>query len=183
MKKKRRTRKKIKYTLPIAILSSLLIVIAFLLIKNTSGNISSKLVGPYDVKYVIDGDTFVADIDGIETHIRLIGIDTPESVSQDPDKENTEEGEIASEYTKSILEDNEVYLEYDSEILDVYGRTLCYVYLHDKKTMLNEVLLKNGYAVIMTIEPNTKYEERFLLDEHEAKKDKIGFWGTGFFTE
>ena len=74
-----------------------------------------------------------------------------------------------------------MYLEYDQELTDEYGRTLCYVYLHDKTTMLNELLLKQGYARTMTIEPNVKYEERFFSAEQLAKATGQGFWGTGFF--
>ena len=96
-------------------------------------------------------------------------------------KENTEEGKEASAYTTNLLEGNTVYLEYDQETLDEYGRTLCYVYLHDKSTMVNEILLKNGYARTMTIEPNTKYKERLAAAELLAKETKAGFWGTGFF--
>lgn len=58
----------------------------------------------------------------------------PESVSEEAEK-NTPEGEVASEYMKNLLEGGSVYLEYDSELTDTYGRTLCYVYLHDKAAM------------------------------------------------
>ena len=77
----------------------------------------------------------------------------PESVSEEAEK-NTPEGEVASEYMKNLLEGGSVYLEYDSELTDTYGRTLCYVYLHNKETMVNEFLVKNGYARTLTIRPN-----------------------------
>ncbi len=68
--------------------------------------------GPYSVIRVVDGDTFVIRADGEEEKVRLIGLDTPESVHADPDK-NTPYGEVASEYTRSMVDGEEVYLEFD----------------------------------------------------------------------
>ena len=64
---------------------------------------------------VVDGDTFVASVNGTEEKIRLIGVDTPESVHPDKSK-NTEQGKAASEYTKSMLQPGtKVWLEADVE--------------------------------------------------------------------
>lgn len=125
-----------------------------------------ELYGAYEVIRVVDGDTIVVDIDDIETTVRLIGVDTPESVHPDS-KENSEEGTEASEYTKSLLGGTSVYLEYDSFKTDSYGRTLAYVYLEDGR-MLQEVLLEEGYATVMTVEPNVKYKNKF--QEKEKKQ-------------
>lgn len=121
-----------------------------------------------DVLYVVDGDTICVSLNGQETRIRLIGINTPESVASDEyldmiDSENSEEGKEASEYTKSIITDT-VYLEFDEQMYDTYGRTLAYVYLDDSldiNNMLNYILYKEGYAELMFIEPNTKYQDEF----------------------
>ena len=134
-----------------------------------------ELHGLYDVVRVVDGDTIVADIDGVETKIRFIGVDTPESVNPDASL-NTEQGKIASEYTAYLLTDKQIYLEYDEERTDKYGRTLAYVFLSDKSTMVEELLLKSGMAEVMTIEPNSKYAEFFMELESEAKENKTGFW-------
>lgn len=123
---------------------------------------------------IIDGDTFVCDINNKQTTIRLIGVDTPESVHSDESK-NTEEGKIASLYTKSLLDEQTVYLEYDVSVTDYYGRTLAYVYLEDS-TMLQEILLREGYAKLMTVQPNSKYESIFLKLEQKAKDEGKGFW-------
>ena len=131
----------------------------------------------------MDGDTLKASIGGEEAYIRLIGVDTPESVADEDYKENTEEGKIAADYMHGLLDGGTVYLEYDSESTDVYGRSLCYVYLDDKSTMVNELLLANGYARTMTIEPNVKHKERPYTAEAQARKQGEGFWGTGFFTD
>lgn len=142
-----------------------------------------KLYGSYYVKYVIDGDTFIADIDGTETKIRMIGVDTPESVSYDKN-ENTEEGMMAAEYTKQLLQDKEVWIEYDQVPLDRYGRALAYVYLDAYGTvMVQDILLVNGLANCMRIEPNTKYANRFAEIQEQARQNGIGFWEYDFWNE
>ncbi|MBR2283917.1 MAG: thermonuclease family protein [Ruminococcus sp.] len=134
-----------------------------------------ELHGLYNVVRVVDGDTIVVDIDGAETKIRFIGVDTPESVN--PDKSlNTEQGKIASEFTADMLTGKQIYLEYDTERTDKYGRTLAYVFLSDKFTMVEAELLKSGMAEVMTIEPNSKYALYFEELEAEAKQNKVGFW-------
>ena len=182
-KKRKRKNKTAKYLISVTVTVALLLMfyIAFVFSKEAFNDATIELAGPYEVVKVIDGDTIIADIDGTDTHIRLIGIDTPESVADESYKENTKEGEEASVYTANLLEGNTVFLEYDTETQDEYGRTLCYVYLHDRSTMVNELLLKQGYARTMTIEPNTKHEERFFAAEQLAKETGQGFWGTGFF--
>lgn len=145
-----------------------------------TGTEKINLDGTYEVVRVVDGDTIIVDVDGEEVQVRLIGVDTPESVSTDESK-NTTEGKEASEYTTEQLTGKPVYLEYDEGLTDTYGRTLAYVYLEDGKTMFNETLLEQGYARVMTVEPNTKYAERFETLEGAAEEYGAGFWGTGFF--
>ncbi len=116
------------------------------------------------VKRVVDGDTFVIDND---QKVRLIGIDTPESVASDEylektGKKNTDWGKYASNYTKSLIEGKTVYLEFDAAREDKYGRLLAYVYLEDGR-MLQDVLLMSGYADLMTIQPNVKYADHFVV--------------------
>ena len=140
-----------------------------------------ELYGPYDVVRVVDGDTLIVKIDSDKVRVRLIGVDTPESVADGVHKQNTPEGDVASEYTKSLLEGGRVYLEYDVEHFDQYDRTLAYVYLSDKETMVNELLISEGYARTVRIEPDVKYYERLSGLEKEACNNNKGFWGTGFF--
>ena len=90
----------------------------------------SKFRGPYDVVRVVDGDTAVININGEEKRCRFIGIDTPESVHPDAQR-NIEEGKAASDYTKELLSGQQVYLEYDLAPQDQYGRELVYLYLKD----------------------------------------------------
>ncbi len=112
----------------------------------------------YKVTRVIDGDTFVIDYNGTEKTIRLIGVDTPESVHPDSSK-NTEAGIAAAEFTKARLTGARVEIELDVQETDRYGRTLAYVYVNGE--MFNETLLKAGYASIATYPPNVKYVDRF----------------------
>lgn len=117
--------------------------------------VASKL---YTVTRVVDGDTIVVDIDGTAETVRLIGVDTPESVHPDADK-NTEAGVAASDYTKAALEGKEVELELDVQERDKYGRLLAYVYLDG--VMYNKTLLEEGVADIATYPPNVKYVDDF----------------------
>lgn len=117
------------------------------------------------LKYVVDGDTLYVELNGDNAYIRLIGINTPESVHPDVSK-NTEDGIDASTHTKELLIDTEhVYLEFDKCEYDTYGRVLAYVWLSadtsNSDNMLNVRLLKDGMAEIMTIKPNTKYAALF----------------------
>ena len=126
------------------------------------------------VKSVVDGDTFWV-YDGSEKglKVRLIGVDTPETVH--PRKPVEHYGMEASEYVKSLLEGSRVRLEYDVGPIDRYGRALAYVYL-ENGTFLNVELLKRGYARIMTIPPNVKHANYFLKVERKARNKKRGLW-------
>ncbi len=167
--------------LVLIILCASLIYFLVYIYKESIGESFPDLEGPYDVVRVVDGDTIVVNIEGNDRNIRLIGIDAPESVADEDYKENTEEGRLASQYTSQLLDGKKVYLEYDKELYDSYGRKLCYVYLKDGNTLVNEVILENGYARTMTIEPNVKHEKRLSAAEQKAQKDGAGLWGTGFF--
>ena len=134
------------------------------------------LYGPYEVSKVVDGDTIYVLIGNEQIKVRLIGVDAPESVHPDKAKNSTE-GRIVSDWMKKLLTDENVYLEYDVGQTDQYGRWLAYVYLSDKKTMVNELLLQNGYATILTIQPNVKYADDFYKIQRNAIEDGKGFWG------
>lgn len=133
----------------------------------------------YKVISVADGDTFKINYNGKEEKVRLIGIDTPESVHPDKSK-NTKYGKIASDYTKNLLENKTVKLEFDVSQTDKYGRLLVYAYLENGE-MLNEKLLKEGYAQVATYAPNVKYADKFKTLQEEARKNKVGFWAEDIF--
>lgn len=137
---------------------------------NTS-NISSEL---YKVVRVVDGDTIIIDYKGTEERVRLIGVDTPESVHPDKEK-NTEFGTTASNFSKELLTDKYVKIELDVQERDQYGRILAYVYLDD--IMVNKILLQEGYAKVATYPPNVKYVDDFTAIQEEARNNKKGLWG------
>ncbi len=112
----------------------------------------------YEVIRIVDGDTIVINYNGAEEKVRLIGVDTPESVHPDASK-NTEAGKTASAYTTELLTGKSVSLEFDVQERDKYGRLLAYVYLDG--VMVNKTLLETGYANIATYPPNVKYVDDF----------------------
>ena len=114
------------------------------------------------LKRVVDGDTLIVIYKNESLRVRLIGINTPESVHKDASK-NTPEGEAASNYLKELLKETEcLWLEFDEDPQDDYGRALAYVWRNEEGTnieqdLLNGVIIKSGHGELMTIEPNTKY--------------------------
>lgn len=154
--------------------------VAEMLSKEVQWNNETKTVEIIDsnkitakVSSVTDGDTFRVIINNKEDKVRLIGVDTPESVHPDESK-NTEFGKTASNYTKSQLENKDVILELDIQERDKYGRLLAYVYLNDE--MFNETLLIEGYARVSTYPPNVKYVDNFTKLEKQARESNKGLW-------
>ena len=131
----------------------------------------AELTGPYEVERVVDGDTLIVHIDGVRTRVRLIGINTPESVAEDASR-NTEEGVIASDFVKELIDETgyEVWLEYDNEIYDQYDRTLAYVYIdYDGEiVMLERIILEEGLAEAVVYGTNDRYYEEFCELEESA---------------
>lgn len=143
---------------------------------SSSNSAQTELKGKEKVHVdrVVDGDTFVAKkSNGEQIKVRLIGVDTPETVK--PNTPVQPYGKEASNYSKQHLNNKDVYLEYDKEKEDRYGRTLAYVWL-DKNTMYNEELVKKGLAREKYFSPNGKYRSTFEKDEEQAKKDKVNLW-------
>ena len=127
----------------------------------------------YEVVRVVDGDTFVINYNGTSEKVRLIGIDTPESVHPNKEK-NTEFGNEVSDFSKQMLTDKQVQIEFDVEERDQYGRLLAYAYLDGQ--MYNKILLEKGYAKLATYPPNVKYVEEFTEIQKQARKAKVGLW-------
>lgn len=171
------------------VLSLIIILIAF--ITGTIGKeeilemlgiektiVESPSEGYYTVTKVVDGDTIKINYNGETKTVRLIGVDTPESVHPDESK-NTDYGKVASEYTKTLLDGKNIQLEFDVEQEDKYGRLLAYVYLDGE--MVNKKLLTEGYAQLATYPPNVKYVDEFTNIQKEARENKIGFWSKDVF--
>lgn len=165
----------------ISIFLSILLVLSMTSHEVTVGAASVKEKGK--IIRVIDGDTFVCLQKKKTFTVRLIGVDTPESVHTNKAK-NTDWGRKVSQYTKKKLTGKTVYLMYDTQRTDIYGRILAYVYTKKKKTftMFNKQLLKKGYARAICYEPNHKYKTVFARQEKQARKQKKGFWKDGYLT-
>lgn len=124
---------------------------------------------------VVDGDTVVARLPGGDEKIRLIGIDTPETV--DPRKPVQCFGKEASERTKELLPvGTAIRLERDVEARDHFGRLLAYVYRVDDGTFVNLALAEEGYAQPLTIPPNVAYTARFAAAAAGARSAGRGLW-------
>ena len=131
----------------------------------------------YPVAYVSDGDTFKASIDGKIITIRMLGINTPETV--DPRKPVQCFGPEASDETKSLLTNRKVQLHFNPnrELKDKYGRYLAYAY-RDDGLFVNEELLKGGFAREYTFGSAYSFQQEFRAIETEAKKAVKGLWGS-----
>ncbi len=122
------------------------------------------------VERVIDGDTLLlAD----HTHIRLLGVDTPET--KRPHTPVEPWGPEASEFTRAHVEGRMVRLEFDKERYDKYDRVLAYVYLGD--WFLNEELIRAGMGRAITNHPYSEaMKRRFRAAEREAQRERLGIW-------
>lgn len=128
----------------------------------------------YVVK-VVDGDTI--EITGGQS-IRLIGIDTPETV--DPRRPVGCFGKEASNETKKLLTGREVILQKDVSDTDKYKRLLRYIYLpldQGQILFVNDYLVREGFARVMTYPPDVKFNDQFRMAEQVAKAKKLGLWG------
>jgi len=117
-------------------------------------------------------DTFVIQWAGKFEKVRLIGMDTPETVK--PHTPVMFYGKEASAYSKGRLNKQTVTLEWDIQRRDQYGRLLAYVWIG--KEMLNETLIKLGYARLYTFPPDVKYVSRFKRDQQMAENSDLGIW-------
>jgi micrococcal nuclease len=126
----------------------------------------------------VDGDTIRVRINNppgglkaVET-IRLIGVDTPETIH--PRREIEAFGVEASNFTKSRLLGKTVYLAFDWDLRDRYGRLLAYVYTQDRRCH-NAELIREGYGHAYTRFP-FRFMEEFRALEREAREKKRGLW-------
>lgn len=140
-----------------------------------SKNTAPTATNLYQVTAVVDGDTFKVLINGVQETIRLIGIDTPETV--DPRKPVQCFGMEASNKAKALLTGKKVRLEADSTQgeLDKYGRLLRYVFLEDG-TFFSKLMISEGYAREYTYDSAYKYQADFKKAELDAKTAKRGLW-------
>lgn len=146
-------------------------------VVEVSGNKTTPALpsASYKVLKVIDGDTIVIDKDGTSETIRMIGVDTPETVH--PSKAVQCFGVEASNQTKTWLTGQLVKLEVDSSQgeRDKYGRLLAYVFRTDN-LFVNQKLIDEGFAYEYTYNLPYKYQAEFKTAEVEARTNKRGLW-------
>jgi micrococcal nuclease len=138
----------------------------------SAGNTTTRSL-TVPVTRVVDGDTFEIRVDGEIDDVRMIGVDTPETVKPGEPVECF--GPQASEFTHRVLGGRTVKLEFDRERRDVYDRLLAYVYLDER--FFNAELIEGGYARTLEIEPNTSHAEQLSRLEEAAGAAGRGLWG------
>lgn len=127
------------------------------------------------VTKVIDGDTI--EVEGGEK-VRYLGVDTPET--KDPRKPVQCFGKEAASKNKELVEGKRVILEKDVTNTDKYNRLLRFVFLdlgNGTRLFVNDYLIREGYAQVLTIPPDVKYSEQFLAAQKQAREQKKGLWG------
>jgi endonuclease YncB( thermonuclease family) len=127
---------------------------------------------PAVVISTVDGDTIHVRYRGRTLDVRLIGVDTPETV--DPSQPVQCFGEAASRFTAHRLTGRPIHLEFDAERRDRYGRTLAYVWLGG--SLFNRRLVARGYATVSTYPPDVRYVRRFEAAQRAARAAHRGLW-------
>jgi micrococcal nuclease len=123
---------------------------------------------------VVDGDTIKVKLGDLVERVRYIGMDTPESVK--PGTPVQCFAKKASAENARLVAGREVRLVPDAEARDRYGRLLAYVYPASGGPMVNEVLVRRGYARPLTIPPNVSHAARFAALARGAREAGRGLW-------
>lgn len=168
-----------KRPLSIAFLA-LVAIVAIIALFERSGQVDSR-EGPYQVVRVVDGDTIILWRKGKAERIRLLRVNTPESVHPDK-KQNTPMGIEASDFAKERLSGKEVMLEFEGEQRDRYDRLLAYVFVAEENFCVT--LVKEGFSPYYTAYGlSDRYDAEFCQAEREARDAHLGIWSTPESTE
>jgi micrococcal nuclease len=128
------------------------------------------------VEHIVDGDTVDILLNGRSERVRLIGVDTPETV--DPRRPVECFGREASAFTAALLAGQTVGVELDPTQgeRDRYGRLLAYLWLADGR-LVNYELIAQGYAHEYTYDLPYKYQIVFKDAQRRAREGEVGLWG------
>jgi len=121
---------------------------------------------------IVDGDTIDVQLADRVEKIRYIGVNAPEV--HHPIRGEESGGREAAEVNRRLVAARHVRLELDVRTRDRYGRLLAYVWAGD--TMVNAELVRLGYAQVMTVPPNVKYQRLFVKLQREARDAHRGLW-------
>lgn len=141
---------------------------------SSCGNANDLQADVATIVSVVDGDTIVLRVQNQTETVRLLGIDTPETVH--PTKPIECFGPEASAFVKATLKRGVVVkLVRDVEPRDRFQRLLVYLYLADG-TLFNQLLIDQGFAQTLSIEPNTAFATQFANHESSARSRRVGLW-------
>lgn len=145
-----------------------------LLNNQTINSQNLELVPENKVVKVVDGDTIDVLVNKKITRVRLIGINTPETL--DPRKEIECFGPEASDKLKETLEGKIIELKNDptQDSEDKYGRQLRYVFLNGEN--INQKMVSEGYAFEYTYKKPYQLQKEFRNSEIKAKENSLGLW-------
>ena len=121
---------------------------------------------------VVDGDTIHVRVGAHVEKVRYIGVNTPEV--HHPTKGVEPGGREAAAVNRRLVQGQGVRLELDVQERDRYGRLLAYVWVGG--VMINAELVRLGYAQVMTVPPNVRYQDMFLKLQREAHQAGRGLW-------
>jgi micrococcal nuclease len=139
------------------------------------GDGGGAAAGEATVVRVVDGDTVVVEVGGATESVRLIGIDTPESVARD--RPNECYGTEAADRLRALLPPGTaVRLTRDVEPRDVYDRLLAYVQRSADGMFVNAAQVAGGYAEAKHYPPNTAHRDEFEQAERTARQAGLGLW-------
>ena len=145
--------------------------VALLLLPGLDPSNAAERLPEARVIAVNDGDTVTIVMNNKEYRVRLIGMDAPE-MGQEP------WGRRARESLRKLLREARWRVSVETDVVkyDKYNRLLVYLWAPDGE-ILNERMVRDGYAVLFTIQPNSKYADRFRKAQRSARDEKRGIWG------
>jgi micrococcal nuclease len=121
---------------------------------------------------IVDGDTIRVRVGDRVERVRYIGVNTPET--HHPRKGPEPGGRDAARVNRELTAGKRVRLELDVQERDRYGRLLAYVWVGD--VMVNAELVRLGYAQVMTVPPNVRYQDLLVKLQREARETGRGLW-------
>lgn len=132
------------------------------------------------VVWVVDGDTIHVRVGPRLEKVRYIGVNAPE-IPHPEARGWREGGARAFALNRRLVARQTARLELDLGRRDTYGRLLAYVWVRRarRRLMANAEMIRRGFAQVMTIPPNVKYQELFLKFQREAREARRGLWGRG----